>query len=415
MERQKDMPIAKISKMNSLLIALALLLPYQTGIVDAVFPAVGTPSVLLAVIILIMGLYNNMLTFNYNYIVLTLMVICVILISCLIHGSNIAVLPTLLFYLVFGVALTYTAALSFRYDDLVKYIYYMFVVSSLFFMAIGRFEVLAVHGTMGISYAMLPGVFMVPHFKEIYNYTYKKIWFFISVVPFVASIILFFTLSVRGSMLAFFIYLVFRTYKMIKQFYCRIVYIAVAIGIIVVAYWNIGWIFTQLQSLLLALNINVLFIEKTLRLLNEGSLLNERELYYHMFLIRFNPLIGQGIGDFYSITSSYMHNLFLQAIDELGLLYVIPFICLIGYSIKELLLMKKHEEDYYNVLGLFFFLAIPRLMVSDFYWRTVAFWLLIVFIISRLNNFGKTSSRTKVIVTRCNHMMRTDAASTYKN
>jgi hypothetical protein len=389
MERKENAPNVKYAKINSLLIALALLLPYQTGIVDAVFPAVGTPSVLLAIIILSAGLYNNRMTFNINYIVLALTVIGVILISCLIHGYNSAVPLTILFYLVFGVALTYAAAFSFRYDDLVKYIYYIFVGSSLFFLSVGRFEALGVQDTMGISYAMLPGVFMAAHLKEIYNYTHKKVWFILSVVPFAASFFLFFSLSVRGAMMALFLYLIYRAYKSVKQFYYRTVYIVAATGLFVAAFGNLGWIFAQLQTLFQGVNINVLFIDKTIRLLNEGILLNMREVYYEFFLIRFNPLIGQGIGDFYGITASYMHNLFLQAIDELGLLYVIPFIYLIGYSVKELLLTKNNVANYYNILGLFFFLSIPRLMVSDFYWRTTSFWLLIVFIISRYKNFGK--------------------------
>ena len=187
---------------------------------------------------------------------------------------------------------------------------------------------------------------------------------------------LFFIVGSRGAIISLFAFLFIlyihsspnsRVYK--KR-------ILLTIGLVIVFVLLFGYIIDVVFNLLGQRGINVLAIERLYSNLNEGygSLDTGRSSLYSSSIDNFisSPLFGTGIGSSnnYKI---YPHNLFLQIMEEGGLLFLIlfSFLFLKGFA---LLLRRQTNNNFFTLLAITFCSGVIQLFFSFHYWGSFFFW-----------------------------------------
>lgn len=260
---------------------------------------------------------------------------------------------------------------------------------------------------MGSSYAILPCIVAaIIHFAF-----FRKQKHFLNTIGYLTNLILLIILMTqasRGAVLAIFILICLIYYvKIVKKVrsnrHLLIMFMSnviVIIGILIVI--NLKELLLWSYQFLQGLGIEVAAILKTYTMVvNEDNilgLLNGRDYFYlksfELFLQ--SPIWGHGIGIFGDNYGSYPHNLFLQLLNEGGVMLMFP-VGAVLFGCIQLFLKPSSKDETVNewryLLILLFIVAVPRLIFSSYLWQQQSFWLMVFtyFLIKNLHKKNKYS------------------------
>lgn len=94
-----------------------------------------------------------------------------------------------------------------------------------------------------------------------------------------------------------------------------------------------------------------------------------------------SPIWGNGIASFQNFTN-YPHNLFVQMLQEGGLILFVPFAIIFLIGLKNLILGDRNST-YYRVLLFTFCGGVMQLMFSNYFWTSSLFWLFVMLVLYR--------------------------------
>lgn len=240
---------------------------------------------------------------------------------------------------------------------------------------------------MGISYAMLPvllsGVIVLFLTKK-----YKLIA--------LANIILimrnYISIAPRGVWVSVALFLILFSFVFLKK--NKIIHGFVAqTGYLVLMSSLALWFNENMEEILKNINdffkrklrMEIYAIDKYIRYLNKDDVFNGRDIRWQMAseCIKRSPIIGNGIGYFETLSNgSYTHNIFLQAMSEAGLFFLIPIIVIIYRSIKQIFSFHDKLDDIERAyISMLFIIGIVVLCYSSVYWMWPPFWYLVGFVL----------------------------------
>lgn len=87
-----------------------------------------------------------------------------------------------------------------------------------------------------------------------------------------------------------------------------------------------------------------------------------------------SPIWGNGVGSFNNYSGAYPHNLFVQVLQEGGILFAIPLFLILARGVL-FLLNCKINNPYYKFYCIVFCAGIIQLMFSKLYWQQHFLWL----------------------------------------
>ena len=102
-----------------------------------------------------------------------------------------------------------------------------------------------------------------------------------------------------------------------------------------------------------------------------------------------SPIWGKGIASFQNYTI-YPHNLFVQMLQEGGMILFIPFAIIFIVALKELVLGDRNTE-YYKILLFTFCTGVMQLMFSSYFWTSSLYWLFVVLVLYRRHYINSTN------------------------
>ena len=94
-----------------------------------------------------------------------------------------------------------------------------------------------------------------------------------------------------------------------------------------------------------------------------------------------SPIWGNGIASFQNFTI-YPHNLFVQMLQEGGLILFIPFFLIFLIGLKNLILSDRYTT-YYRILLFTFCGGVIQLMFSSYFWTSSIYWLFVMLVLYR--------------------------------
>ena len=295
-------------------------------------------------------------------------------------------------FTILGVIPILVSSLNFNTEKTLKYIFFIgllflpfiFTFDSVTYESIR--EVDGGGGIMGLSYGLLVYctaiLIIIFLFKK--QPTIKKILLYIQL-----SGILFFLLSYgsRGTLVALsmLIVVLFVLRKNNNKYVRNLVFTSILLLMFI-------WFFVLvIYPLLETYKINFRFIEKFLRLSDEGDISNGRNILYRFTVdsIIDQPIVGHFIGNFKHAISNYPHNFILQFLYEGGVLLGVPIIYLV---VKSIIIMfsKKYDFNFRILIVFLFFSSVIGLMFSSYPWISQVFWLLIGNVLHRKNHIVST-------------------------
>lgn len=307
-----------------------------------------------------------------------------ILINIIVHGLSSHALLRILYFGIYGgiptliLYILYKKKSKFNLMKIFQYINYIYAIMSLFILD-KNFWNYSPQDRMTISYYFLPVLislffeFFLDKNKNLKNILIKLSIYLVLFFPYLNFTI---NLMSRGTILSLFIciYLVFVSMQSkLKKF--KIICISLIILLIIFIFGV--YILEFIQSILSLLGITFSFIDKNLRLLQQNTIGNGREIIYkNAFLgILNHPIIGNGIGDFKNVFGTYPHNFILQSWYEGGFLFMFLMVSPVLYSFIKIMFSDNISRDKKYFFIFIFSLSIIRLMLSFEYWKDMFYWI----------------------------------------
>ena len=106
-----------------------------------------------------------------------------------------------------------------------------------------------------------------------------------------------------------------------------------------------------------------------------------------------SPIWGNGIASFRENNAlGYPHNLFLQLLQEGGLLLFLPFALIFIQGLKNIILGDR-QSTYYRILLFTFCGGVMQLMFSSYYWTSSLFWFFVFLVLHKKSITIKGSYR----------------------
>lgn len=202
---------------------------------------------------------------------------------------------------------------------------------------------------------------------------------------FTTSLFLFLVGS-RGTIVAFlfsiFLIVLYINNKSVKLFSLKTFFI---IFICFFLYDNAEKIIVFLADFLYLNNVNSIGIERVVdSIYDGGDLSSGRDVLFENAINGFyvSPFLGNGIGAFDNYSGFYPHNVFIQALYEGGIIFGLPIILIIIYSIYLLNaeISKQIRWLYIYVISA----ELIHLIFSSYFWNSSLFWFMIGFSLRRL-------------------------------
>ncbi len=173
-----------------------------------------------------------------------------------------------------------------------------------------------------------------------------------------------------------------------KKSNLKTILISVLVGYVVVYFINnLEEILYSVNDWLVAKNMEISAISKSIQKLEDGDISNGRDFLFDFVTngIKEHYLVGNGIGTIYYNSRYryiYPHNLFLQLWYDIGIIVSIPMFWLIGKATYITAFKNNISKNRAVLMILLFTLSVPRLCYSAEFWVNIPFWLLIMFAIS---------------------------------
>ena len=187
----------------------------------------------------------------------------------------------------------------------------------------------------------------------------------------------------RGAFFALLLFIFFDNFIINKKYILRNVFVLV---ICLVLYFLLPLVVDLIESILIKLDISSYAINKYKLQLSEGFAIasSGRSLLYQesIAMIRESSIFGNPIviGE----DDVYVHNLFLQVLQDFGIPVFILFIVILFVIISNMFRNRSSKEEKIIIL-IFFATSIGRLMFSSIYWRRPEFWMFLSYGILSIN------------------------------
>ena len=94
-------------------------------------------------------------------------------------------------------------------------------------------------------------------------------------------------------------------------------------------------------------------------------------------------LVGHGVGAYENIYESYVHNIFLQAFYECGIVGI-GFIIFVYAVFIKMMFNKRNTVYEREIYIMLFVLTLVKLCLSDIHWKVSLFWFIIAFLFDKL-------------------------------
>ena len=371
------------------LLQYSMLIPAMNYIDSSILVAI-TGSILL----LILLFTNHSFTISLPVFCVGLLLTLLLLLKALIGHADLKTLfyifllvfPTLMLYL-FPYDSEEILRFSIKLSRIAFVVLFWIPFSSQFYSSYMRF-----------GYGMLPIVLfvyinLVHYHKDEPNYKGGK------TVELVADLGIFFAGCIEilffGSRGAVFAIILFVGLDRIVYSKERVIINSLFILTAAFAYLNIGRIFAFFDVVLNRFHISSYSIMKFERQLERGfaAASSSRNIIYanSIELIKKAPFLGNPI----SVDESggaYVHNLFLQVAQDMGIVVMFMLVVFVLYSIVQIGKKLNSKSDRLFVLTLFS-ISIGRLMFSSTIWRRPEFWMLVCFVVNikRIANKHKSN------------------------
>lgn len=368
-----------LTKINSTFIGVFFSLTSVASIISAIV-SIPSVSVVLSASILLAALFvNRRICIQKKAIVAYALLLCILFFSILLNGYD-NVSRYILFYMAFATTALILSSLKINYEFVLKVILAINIVYLVVFFCFSRNAFLSSDrygvAQMGVAYSFVP--FVLINSVSVIELIKKKSRYIFLLLPCILLIgnlyvILIYTIT-RGAILAIAIGILLLVYLNSNQKVRRsLIIILIGLSILFIFLFGdfLDWFFNNLQ------NTSVGAIKKLILFAESGKVSNGRdELYESAYnVIKDSFLVGRGVGFFEKHNDSlYVHQIFLQALCEFGLIGTLLFLLpLFRYFIK---LVSLPVNEYRNIYVAFFCSVIVMLIFSNVYWLVPNFWLI---------------------------------------
>ncbi len=370
----------KSQKFCSFLTAVYFSLFFVNAVVG--INGIGYLTILCVLAISYVAIKNGWMVVYRGWIIVLLFILCIYCLSFFRLGMKSYTIDYFAHFLAFGVIGIIIGMQRVKIRYVVKYVLGIGIIGMLVLLI----RYLNMDGTaseaMGLGYSMLP-FFLI----SCLGLQYGKIYRAASIL--LGSGVLFFymKMGVRGIVVSIIIFALFILYyylfiKKSKRKRVVISFIVLSGGavtaifllrnIIDISKWMIAFCRDMFGIRVYALE-KVVFYGTV-----KGDLLNGRGILWNSAWDAWKShlFIGNGIGYFEGQNGTYVHNLFLQALSEAGLIFVIPLTIIAILYIGRLLFLygNKMSTERYFYIAIVFVSGILPLFFSSCYWFMNPFW-----------------------------------------
>lgn len=227
---------------------------------------------------------------------------------------------------------------------------------------------------MGVSYGLLRFIVAASIMIIMFPVTIKyKIFLIVEIIGLNVFML---TYGTRGAILSIFL-LLYLLFVIKKTKVKSDNFLAYSIVILII-FTVISYVFITFYYLNNSDNLSFRFIDKIIRLSEEGDISNGRTNIIEIAVSKIidSPIFGNAIGSFDNYSGVYPHNLFVQFLYEGGVLLTVPLLIVIIKAIKIIITNKYSYENKLFIIFLFFS-SVIELMFSSYPWISQIFWLLI--------------------------------------
>ncbi|MFI8493298.1 O-antigen ligase family protein [Peribacillus butanolivorans] len=370
----------RLIKINSFLVAVIIsanILAIAINMITGLNNTVIFPFIICSLISFVVNRKTNLVV----VIPLSLFFLSLFLLSFLQIGASLHLKDYLMSFCVFGITSFIIASQPFEVKKVMKYITLIYVSTSWIFLVLD-IENMLPGNKMGLGYLILPVILVCIYHLSYLKVNLPKKLYYLIIIGWYGYFMI--KVGTRGAILSIGLY-IFLLFVLSKKITInRIIIYLMGFVIFIVVYSNILSILLIVKNILGNLGIKSYFIEKSVLLIEENNIFNGRDILYESAFNGFKEswFYGNGIGSFHDHYGTYIHNIFLQMLNESGVLLVIPLLLIICYGLFLLFFSRKIDHSFKLFICLIFTLAFPKLIVSSIFWKEQGFWILIIMIIS---------------------------------
>ena len=275
--------------------------------------------------------------------------------------------------------------------DVSKVVLFISIIPSFGILFLNKIFEPSIYSTisMGTSYNFLTPSLACLAFLFLYYRRIRRIWKVLYIPIIAINCIFMFNLikyGSRGPIVCIFFFLLFvflfkHDDKVKKIRFSGLLGFAIILVLVLflINFWSIlNWLSDYFNSN---------FINKMLKLYQEGNVLNNRNLEFEASAtyISNNPLFGYGLSSFSYYTGYvYPHNLFLQLLFDGGL--ILLFLVIIPIILFIVKLFKRCSYDDYAFFAYFFSVAVIKSFVSGNIWENDKLWLFFAYCIVSISS-----------------------------
>lgn len=375
-----------IQKKNSLIVAFFL---FQFGFLQPLCVLVDSqlPVAVATVLIMFYALViNRFCCSKYACIIIIAVILCFVSSYVFFPSNRESQLTVFVNFVMKCVPAIFIASLYADYDEIWRYFKVFALINFLcliWFPAVISIPNTRTLGYMRYGYALLPSV--IVFFQEMWRGNGRRTLIYLTLM--LVSFAVMFVHGSRGAIvcLAIFVLATVAVYE--KNLLRRILYITFIVGtfIILVDGTLPVFLLDKLTEIFgessYALNKYIMMFERGIVASSSG-----RGTIYAAAIerIKENILFGAGIGNSLTVAKMTNHNIFLQILDEFGIVGMAMFALLLIYCMYIMIKQNKGTaESTKNILLLLFSVSFGRLLLSSDMWQRPELWMYLTMVIGK--------------------------------
>lgn len=354
---------------NCFLVALYLTSTCVSSIISS-FIAIPFISVILVLLVVVGVILNNPhLTLLKMPLIYFFIFLLVLLTSSLINGTE-NVINYFFHFVVFGIS---SLLISNIQVDTRKTLYYLLLIYFLYILVyLLKIQYFFVDdyadNQMGLAYSFVPGVligFLIILSRNYFNRKTRLLALFVLICS--LGVILFKTVT-RGAILSvlvgFYLLILLKSKTELRKIIilCSLLFIPIFVYIVPSIIDSLG------HTSVGALNKLLIMLE------DGGDVSNGRNQLYNSAIQLFynNPIIGNGVGLFEDINNTYVHQIFLEMLCEVGILGSCVFLYPLVHKVVNVFKARVSLDKSFFLI--YFTYSIVLLLFSNAFWLLPSFW-----------------------------------------
>ena len=375
---------------NSLIMALYLCLFYINAIVG--IDGIGIITLACVFVLFFISLANRWIEIGKAWVIIVAYIFFLFSFSILKNEINSLIIEYLFRFISYGIIGILIGMQDIDIEYVIKTIICIAVTGSLLMLRKGYTWFLIIdptHGVaMGLSYALLPLII-----AALMGLKYCLRWKLLSFYLLCVISLFYLKISPRGVLLAVGVFILITVYYnvYVRNHQSNIAlfpFLAIIGGTVGLTCFvtNIALIVTSVSEFLDSeFNMRIFALDKLIYYLEKGDVSNNRfDLWKKGWdFAKNHPLTGNGIGYFEMKNDTYTHNIFLQSMNEGGVIMLIPICVIFAFVIFWMLFIRgsKVTREQYFFAGLLFVSGAFPLIYSSVYWIMNPFWVFLGYVI----------------------------------